>query len=140
VLPPEEPAVATLLLVRPSPERTVTDLSAPVVCPETLPPPAVTLDDIEPVDPLSPPFLSTTLQFPGLDTELDPPADVEDDDDELDPADEVAELCAYACNAPTATPAARNGIANRHMAVAPSADEPRRGPAFSEAARHLGPT
>jgi hypothetical protein len=58
-----------LLLVRPPPACTDTDGPPPLVWPDTLPPPAVTLDESEPEDdadvPL-PPLLSTTLQLLGF--------------------------------------------------------------------------
>ena len=57
----------------PLPEWTVTELLLPVVVPETLPPPAVTVLDIVPEGARSPGFKCTTLQLPGLSTDL--PAD-----------------------------------------------------------------
>jgi len=62
---PDDPAVATVLLVFPSPERTVTEGPGPVVCPLTPSGPAVTeLDIDEPLWELWSPvfFFSTTVQ------------------------------------------------------------------------------
>src|SRR5215218_8804110 len=63
---PEPPALATLELVVPLPECTVTELPAPVVDPLTRPPPAVTLLVMLPDCVSALCLRSITLQSPGL--------------------------------------------------------------------------